>query len=451
MGNTVSQDATNNAAALATIICAALILDDDADDTGEEADELPEANDMEMMIRDELTSTGKRQHDDEDGVYPRSKRQYVRYDRERALRCIMDDWLGPHPTFADRQFERVFRISRTRAEWILQRLARADPFWTQTFDCCNRMSNAPEVKFLAALKMAAYGESFVAWKDYFQLGDSTARECFLKLMRELVLNPEISSEFLRSMTKHDARVIEQRHYDVHGVHGMLGSLDVNQILWGNCPHEQKGQHCGRLGVPTLALEAAIDYNLWIWHWCFGHPGTLNDSNVWERSSLLNAITHGKMHEIDFEFEINGEKFSMLFWLVDLIYPRIACFLRSIPAPTTKIDHLFADKQEGWRKDAERGFGVLEKKFHCNVHPIQLWFVDDIHYQVGGTIVLHNMMVKERVERGEEENACYYDLVSDHNSPSGDASVLKTAAAESAIEREDARFQEQVCVLAKVSG
>jgi hypothetical protein len=32
----------------------------------------------------------------------------VKYDSERAYKCVMSDWLGAVPRFPDKHFERVF-------------------------------------------------------------------------------------------------------------------------------------------------------------------------------------------------------------------------------------------------------------------------------------------------------------------------------------------------------
>ena len=163
-----------------------------------------------------------------------SKRQCVKYDRERARKCVHNDYFSPTPRFNDYQFERFFRIPRAKAEHIIQRLAADDRFWVQTIDCCGRMSSAPEVKLVAALKMLCYGESFVSWQDYCQMGETTGGICCSKLLRRLVLDPELGGKYLRKMTKHDAMRVEQMHYNKHGIHGDLGSLDVYQICRGAC-------------------------------------------------------------------------------------------------------------------------------------------------------------------------------------------------------------------------
>lgn len=237
-------------------------------------------------VADEVNRLTRKRHyqpteEDEDGYDedgPPKKKKYIRYDRERAYGCVMDDYLGPTPTFDDRQFERFFRITRQIFEWLVTELAAYDRFWTVLYDCTHRRSNMPVVKCLAALKLVCYGISFSAFQDYFQMGESTARQCVQKLMHALVEDENIQSIYLRPPSAADAKRLEDLHFRKHGIHGMFGSLDVNQLKWGNCPTSQRGQHVGRSGDPTLGLEVVADYNLWIWHWCFGWPGKVVTNN-----------------------------------------------------------------------------------------------------------------------------------------------------------------------------
>ena len=133
--------------------------------------------------------------------------------------------------------------------------------------------------------MICYDVSFSAFKDYFQMGESTARLCMRKLVRGIVECSSISEVYLHTPTKSDAFKIESLHKKVHDLSGCLGSLDVTKIHWGQCPAGWRGQFQGKEGYPTIGLEPVADYNLWIWHSAFGYPGSLNDINIWDRSPL----------------------------------------------------------------------------------------------------------------------------------------------------------------------
>ena len=137
---------------------------------------------------------------------PRKKRKRLRYDREGAKSDVFRDYVGPIPIFDDRQFERIFRITRTKFDYILQCLVQYEPsFWTQSYECTGRPGIAPEVKLLGALKKLCYGVSFIAFTDYFQMAESTARLCVSKLCRGIINCKDIADVYLRFPTKSDAK------------------------------------------------------------------------------------------------------------------------------------------------------------------------------------------------------------------------------------------------------
>ena len=109
------------------------------------------------------------------------KRKMVEYDRQRASKCVRSDWYCPCPRFDDCQFEYTFRIKRSMVEGIICHLTAFDSFWLQSTDCCEGRSINPIVKFLSAQKLICYGISFSAFKDYFQMVESTGRLCLRKL------------------------------------------------------------------------------------------------------------------------------------------------------------------------------------------------------------------------------------------------------------------------------
>ena len=132
------------------------------------------------------------------------------------------------------------------------------------------------------------------------------------------------------------------------------------------------------------------------------------------------MQNGTHHELVFSFTADGEVFEMLYYLVDGIYPALAQFLATISDPKTKIASFFAKNQEEYRKDVERGFGVLKLKYLCLKHEILMHNTDDIFYVVLACVAMHNMMVKWRIDAREEESTSF-NKVSDE-----DASEIQLA-------------------------
>ena len=313
-------------------------------------------------------------------VTRKRRRLSSRFQHERARQCIESDYFSPTPFFTDIQ------------------------------DVSGRYGIAPVAKVLMAVKLVAYGCSPSAFVDYFQMSHSTARQCLLKFCRIVSSDYDLQSVYARQMSRSDARRLSVLHEAVHGVAGMIGSLDCTHIGWKNCPVAWQGSNSGKSGKPTIVLEALVDHNLWFWHHSFGYPGSLNDINIWNRSCLLKSFLDGSFaNDVDFEFRIGEDRvFHRLWVLVDGIYPKLSRFVKTIQEPVGHKASRYARWQESARKDVERAFGVLQRKFHVLVRKIELWYVGDIANVVNSCICLHNMMVANRmVAMGDKESEEFY--------------------------------------------
>ena len=339
------------------------------------------------------------------------KRRNIGWDHARARHCIfMDYWGSPYPKFDDRMFERVFRVTRSIAQKILNAICISDPFFTEQPDATGKRGICPKAKLLMGLKILAFGCSPSAFIDYFQMGLTTGRKCLIHLTRFLANDAAIQSVYLRKMSRADAKRVTDMHYRQHGVIGMIGSLDCMHVFWRLCPVAWQGQQIGKEKKPSIVLEAMADYNLWIWHASFGWAGSLNDINIWDRSPLLKSWLDGTFSLFtDFPFSIAGRTFEKLFVLVDGIYPELARFVKTFSEPVGQNAKRFSKWQESSRKDIERAFGVLQRKFHIIVRSFEQWYVEDISDIVVSCIVLHNMMVAHRMSCNENESMDFYDI------------------------------------------
>ena len=99
---------------------------------------------------------------------------------------------------------------------------------------------------------------------------------------------------------------------------MLGSIDCMHWAWKNCPQGFHGQYCSRYGYTTVILEVVTSYDLWIWHAFFGMPGSNNDLNVLDRSTVFQSLINGTFPRVN--FTLNGRQYHTPYYLADGIYP-----------------------------------------------------------------------------------------------------------------------------------
>ncbi|GJW99334.1 ALP1-like protein [Tanacetum coccineum] len=202
-------------------------------------------------------------------------------------------------------------------------------------------------------------------------------------------------EFLRKPTVTDVEKLYRYHEEKHGFPGMLGSLDCTDWEWFGCPYAFKGQYVRRDhgSNPFILLEAVASQDLWIWHAFFGVVGSNNDINVLYQSPIFNDLKTGRAPEIP--FVANGVTYPSGYYLVDGIYPELAPLVKTIPEPADD-DHkriLYKQKQESARKDVERAFGVLKKKWAILANPTRALRKDRIVSMMYTCIILHNMIRK----------------------------------------------------------
>ena len=174
---------------------------------------------------------------------------------------------------------------------------------------------------------------------------------------------------------------------------MLGSLDCMHWQWRSCPKAWRGQYTrGDIKHPSVMLEAVASHDLWIWHAFFGVAGSNNDINVLNRSPLFTEVLQGRAPEV--HFTVNGTGYNMGYYLADGIYPEWATFVKTIPLPQCEKDKLYAEHQEGARKDVERAFGVLQARFAIIRNPSRMWQMNSLAEIMYACIILHNMIVED---------------------------------------------------------
>ncbi|XP_052619882.1 uncharacterized protein LOC111903558 [Lactuca sativa] len=124
------------------------------------------------------------------------------------------------------------------------------------------------------------------------------------------------------------------------------------------------------GHPTVILEAVASQDLWICHAFSGSPSSINDINVLNRSPIFNNIYDGSAPDSYFE---------------------------------TKKKKKFKRAQERARKDVERAFGALEKRWFILKKPAVNLGEEKLQEIMYTCIILHNMTIED-----ERRTICAFD-------------------------------------------
>lgn len=95
----------------------------------------------------------------------------------------------------------------------------------------------------------------------------------------------LGEEYLGEPTETDLQQI----LTINAARGFLeciDSIDCQHCKWKNCAMDCAGQLKGKQKKPTMVLEAICEGEPWIWHKCFGSPGSRNDIIDMDHSPTL---------------------------------------------------------------------------------------------------------------------------------------------------------------------
>ncbi|CAJ2672776.1 unnamed protein product [Trifolium pratense] len=320
---------------------------------------------------------------------PRRQRMNIERNREEGHNRLFNDYFSEAPVYTYEQFRRRYRMHKHVFLHIVEALGQHDEYFRMTVDATGRSSLSPLQKCTAVIRMLAYGGSADSVDDYLRIGETTTLKCVDKFTRGVI--SIFGAQYLRRPTTEDVERLLQMG-EARGFPGMLGSIDCMHWEWKNCLVALKGQYV--------------------------RAGSNNDINVLNQSHVFNDVLQGQALEVN--FTVNHTEYNMGYYLSDGIYPEWATFVKSIPMPQGDKRKLFAQHQEGARKDIERAFGVLQSRFAIIRNPARSWHLDALKRIIDTCIILHNMIV-------EDERATYggnFDYSYDHL---GDATAVPDAS------------------------
>ncbi|CAM8999165.1 unnamed protein product [Rhodiola kirilowii] len=250
-------------------------------------------------------------------------------------------------------------MSRNLFNRIKTTLCNHDPFWHQRRDAAGVLGLLPEQKMTAIIRMLAYGSCADQCAEITRMGVTTTLECMKEWCGHIV--HIFGDHYLRAPNAADlSRLL--RRAEQRGFPGMIGSIDCM-------------------------------------HWDFiGVPGAQNDLNVLHQSDIFDPPLAGISPQVT--YKVNGGTYSNSNYLADGIYPRYSSFVKSIPNPQTEAEKLYTTKQESYRKDVERCFGILQSRWAILRHSGMLHRKSVLKTIMLACIILHNMIVEE--EFVEEE-------------------------------------------------
>ncbi|GJW07352.1 putative nuclease HARBI1 isoform X2 [Tanacetum coccineum] len=222
------------------------------------------------------------------------------------------------------------------------------PYFQEGCDAVGKVVISALVKCTSAIRQLAYAVVPDSLDQYLQIGEKTSRDCLMHFYDGVI--ELYGEEYLRRPTQTDVEKLYAFHENKHGFPGMIGSIDYTKWPWAQCPQAYRAQFSrGDSGSePFILLEAVASQDLWIWYAFFC---------VAEWAVLMKSISQPGSNDVK----------------------RIR----------------YKQAHEAARKDVERAFGVLKKKWAIVRTPAQSRSLKRITYLMYTCIILHNMICKEK--------------------------------------------------------
>jgi len=94
--------------------------------------------------------------------------------------------------------------------------------------------------------------------------------------------------------------------------------------------------------------------------------------------------------VHFSYTAIGTTRTLLYYLVDGIYPRFSFFVYPFPNPTTEVEVTLNRLQEVLRKDVERLYAVFTVRFRVALHPAKNSTVEQMVTVTKAMAMLHTI-------------------------------------------------------------
>ncbi|GKB55835.1 protein translocase subunit SecA2, chloroplastic isoform X1 [Tanacetum coccineum] len=227
------------------------------------------------------------------------------------------------------------RVSFTR---IVRELSDNCLYFQEGRDAIRKTGISALVKCTSAIRQFAYDAVPDSLDEYLQIGEKNSRDCLMAFCNGVM--ELYGEEFLRRPTQTDVKKL-------------------------NAFHEKNHRF----------------------------PGSNNDVNILRQSPVLNDLKVRKAPEVP--FVANDVTYKWRYYLTDGIYQEWAVLMKSIAQPgSTDVKRIrYKQAHETARKDVERAFGVLKKKWGIIRTPAQSRSLKKITHLMYTCIILHNMIRK----------------------------------------------------------
>ena len=302
-----------------------------------------------------------------------------------------------HPLLLD-EFEERFRIPHELFCDFEDEMTTAGVFRKRT----RSASVPPRLLLMASFKRLASGAHWPTIAECAFVSRPVLREFFT---RKFV--PYFSSDAYYSRHVHYPKTLDsiratERAYRAQGFPGCVGSVDVVHMPWDAAPAVTNRMfYNGRKGAATYASVVTVDNDCIVLHATRVGPGASNDKTLILDDEYHNALQTNTLYS-DYEYDlldVSGNTFTAkgVYTICDGGFNTHCTKMATISAPT-EFEYAWNERLESVRKDVERCFGQLKKRFQILRIPSLTRDFEQIKNTWRTCLVLHNILTRRRLLR-----------------------------------------------------
>ena len=293
------------------------------------------------------------------------------------------------------EFRRQFRVPKCMFDGFLDDM-RADG---RFLDENNHPGSGPKphplaLKLMAVLRAMALGVPIDGVADTARISVSVINNFFNEWLSWF--NETYYDKWVRiPETEEELRMMEQL-FAKCGLPGCLTSMDVVHLHGERLPAGNRSDYVGKEGFPTVAFQCHCTHNTRLVYIGPMQPGARNDKTIVQFDMFVKKVREDPLYK-DLTFEVldaNGEPVLVKgawvlcdggyhHWRSTICAPKHGC---------TFHQRVFAQTCESVRKDIERVFGILKRRWRILRVPIGLQTELAISHLFRTCGILHNMLL-----------------------------------------------------------
>jgi hypothetical protein len=176
--------------------------------------------------------------------------------------------------------------------WVKDRKIRVNKFTglpISESDASGRKCAPTELLVLGVLRVLGRGMWFDGVSELCGTSSEVIRTFFHTFAQSIA-----ETNFTLSVVRADIeRVMEV--YAQLGLAGCCGSTDCVHIHWDRCPAQQRNNHVGKEGFPTLSYSVTCTHSRRITAATCGFPGAINDKTISKYDTFLQGFCENTVY------------------------------------------------------------------------------------------------------------------------------------------------------------